>query len=601
MENVPHNNQAEEDKAAAAKAERYTAEEEDDDDEEEEKEKPTPRHVPLVSVEKADEADEEEEHPKPKLSITDRLLEKIGAKPEEPTEEVDEQPSEHIVPESTPLSHEPDQTAPLTTEMVLPASELSREEPAVVPAAEPSGEVMETKPPTLEASDWDTEEEIAVGPETPTVQHSSGEVIPEEPEEGEVFAEIPSEPEGGLDAESEPVPVEPELLERGLGGEEPPEPPEDEPATPAPRGVPPRRGSSSGGGSGFVGASGSAAAERPWYDAAAADRARQDEIDTAEYEARRSGIRKGLGTGLLFGWMFGRHGKKKQARDYEKQLKAKNSEIKVLKSQQIAATERIEAVRRVKEQLQSDILKRGLERPAAAEKSPQVPPIVLERVVETVKMAERPKAVPKFEKASVQKSSGRSMEFVTVAAAARSERLRTVVEKPPIPELRPEHQLITEETYKVEDGHRVETSAWHRIEIDEKTGKPVENPEVAYGNEFKREQRQEIFSETPVIRDTTTKAEQQPGSKKAASREETAPLVQLGGLAAASYTARDSTDSSPHQVQKTPDSHQASVDLRSAPAEQTKAKGRLRYARNPVVWGVGLLIVVVLFVVGILR
>ncbi len=38
---------------------------------------------------------------------------------------------------------------------------------------------------------------------------------------------------------------------------------------------------------------------------------------------------------------------------------------------------------------------------------------------------------------------------------------------------------------------RVESSAWHRIEIDKKTGKAVEDPSIAYGHEFQNEQHQE--------------------------------------------------------------------------------------------------------------
>ena len=34
---------------------------------------------------------------------------------------------------------------------------------------------------------------------------------------------------------------------------------------------------------------------------------------------------------------------------------------------------------------------------------------------------------------------------------------------------------------------RMESSSWHRIEIDSRTGKPVEQPTVAYGQEFQRE------------------------------------------------------------------------------------------------------------------
>lgn len=44
---------------------------------------------------------------------------------------------------------------------------------------------------------------------------------------------------------------------------------------------------------------------------------------------------------------------------------------------------------------------------------------------------------------------------------------------------------------EVPKDRRVETSAWHRIEVDKETGKAVENPTVAYGEEFKKEQQQE--------------------------------------------------------------------------------------------------------------
>lgn len=40
-------------------------------------------------------------------------------------------------------------------------------------------------------------------------------------------------------------------------------------------------------------------------------------------------------------------------------------------------------------------------------------------------------------------------------------------------------------------GRRVETSAWHRIELDAKTGKPVENPTLEYGREYHQERHPE--------------------------------------------------------------------------------------------------------------
>jgi hypothetical protein len=39
--------------------------------------------------------------------------------------------------------------------------------------------------------------------------------------------------------------------------------------------------------------------------------------------------------------------------------------------------------------------------------------------------------------------------------------------------------------------HRLESSAWHTIEVDSRTGKPVENPTFQYGHEYYRERAQE--------------------------------------------------------------------------------------------------------------
>ncbi|MGH7236941.1 MAG: hypothetical protein ACREGF_00205, partial [Candidatus Saccharimonadales bacterium] len=47
---------------------------------------------------------------------------------------------------------------------------------------------------------------------------------------------------------------------------------------------------------------------------------------------------------------------------------------------------------------------------------------------------------------------------------------------------------------------RIEYSAWHRIEVDPRTGRPLENPELAYGQEFLREQKPEALVENQTAR-----------------------------------------------------------------------------------------------------
>jgi len=52
-------------------------------------------------------------------------------------------------------------------------------------------------------------------------------------------------------------------------------------------------------------------------------------------------------------------------------------------------------------------------------------------------------------------------------------------------------EQIQNEQLQVPPEHRLETSAWHSIEVDAKTGRPVENQTFVYGEEYNRERAQE--------------------------------------------------------------------------------------------------------------
>jgi hypothetical protein len=56
-------------------------------------------------------------------------------------------------------------------------------------------------------------------------------------------------------------------------------------------------------------------------------------------------------------------------------------------------------------------------------------------------------------------------------------------------------QLEQGEQPAIPEDHRLESSAWHSIEIDSRTGKPVENPTFSYGHEYYRERAPE---NTPI-------------------------------------------------------------------------------------------------------
>ena len=92
----------------------------------------------------------------------------------------------------------------------------------------------------------------------------------------------------------------------------------------------------------------------------------------------------------------------------------------------------------------------------------------------------------------------RAEKLTPPPAQARPERraANPLIEKAPETNERqiaapPEQQADSPENVELPPDRRVETSAWHRIEVDKRTGKAVENPTLAYGEEFQREQHQE--------------------------------------------------------------------------------------------------------------
>jgi hypothetical protein len=56
---------------------------------------------------------------------------------------------------------------------------------------------------------------------------------------------------------------------------------------------------------------------------------------------------------------------------------------------------------------------------------------------------------------------------------------------------KPEPTKEPAEQLEIPKDHHLETSAWHTIEVDSKTGKPVENPTFAYGHEYYQERAHE--------------------------------------------------------------------------------------------------------------
>jgi hypothetical protein len=645
MENSPRN-QSQEDKAAAIKAEAFK---DDDDDTNEKSEKHAPRHAPGISVERVKASEKAE---KPKLSITDRLLESIGAKPEkagtdteaklgkeapEANQKVNTADKNEQGPKEVSEASLVDDTGKLIDDEVgfdpdskLPDIQSKRpvaetDEPEhPKDHADPKHQKHHDEPvpdAVLDTADW--EEEAGSEAEAPEYA-SSGEVRPEPHDEHEDFADLPPAPEPeGEEPEVEVGFVEPELMESGLGSEGPPEPPEVEP--PAPSGgagdppEPPIRTTThyySGGGS-------PPPPPSPWYNAAAADRDRARELADAEYHGRREGTRRGVLTGLLFGWLIGRHGKKKQAREFTKELKSRNKEIDSLKSEQNAAALRLEALKTTQEHMVANIQSKGSKPPVAPANAPQKareaftpaprsekpPRQVGKRLVQS--LVEVRSLGHSKEKARAAEKAAEVLEVAAAKAAltaiTRSEHRSSRSEAVDAQKRNPEDQVITKEMYETMQGRRVETSAWHRIEIDEKTGKPVENPEVSYGEEFRHEQAQEIFNDNSVAgsadNSETMRRDNEQGS--ADTRREKgstvgSPAAQLGGLAAASFASADRSDETYYSRKSQESGLGAGIPAVSHP-DHLKHKNLLRLASEPAVWVVAAIVVIVLFAIGIFR
>jgi len=80
--------------------------------------------------------------------------------------------------------------------------------------------------------------------------------------------------------------------------------------------------------------------------------------------------------------------------------------------------------------------------------------------------------------------------------------------------------------------HRLETSAWHSIEVDAKTGKPVEMPAFQYGQEYYRERAQEAT----------------PTQQRNAAAGEVALVAAAGGVQSGSSAQDDGRSQPPVQI-----------------------------------------------------
>ena len=523
--------------------------EEDDDDDEEEKPVRRAHARSLFSVEAIEEKKKKEEA-KRKLTLTGSLFERMSGKKDKDEEEEKDKDAEKpenekdgaegtvaeapTITETTTgqVTAETQDTVPTTvqTPAAVATGHAGRiDETAARKNEEPVQEEAPPKPAEkVEAPKAVGEAPVELGsPDLPPPEHA--ETMPDEPE--------------GVDVDQ---------LNSGLGMEGPPEPPEDEPTTPA-EDEPddPAVGSTTThylrwGGSGYGATYGAGApTPRGGYS--------REDLDDAENRGRRYGTRRGLGAGLLFGWMFGRHGKKKATREHAKEIKAARTEIKELKSEQDMAAERMKAVQNTQGQLRSRLAQAEADKTRASKKNEQEQQVLR---ADTENMHRELQSA----KEALEKS-GKEKEAFTAAVGKLK------------PEQAPKHIEAADEEL-VTQGNRVETSAWHRIEVDAKTGKVVENPSIEYGEEYKRERSHEIRTE-----------DQNTGFGSAASR--------LGSFAATFGLGRDAGQNSPSQS--------ANSTIEEQEKHLKTGAQLLHYASKPLIWAVAVILVVVLFAFGLLR
>jgi hypothetical protein len=106
-----------------------------------------------------------------------------------------------------------------------------------------------------------------------------------------------------------------------------------------------------------------------------------------------------------------------------------------------------------------------------------------------------------------------------VSTLEQQREIHPVAERPAVvpvanvSKMRPEQApqpAVEAEPLAVAPEHRLQTSAWHTIEVDARTGRAVEKPVFEYGHEYYREQAQENALGLPPAQDTS---EQKPPTK----------------------------------------------------------------------------------------
>jgi hypothetical protein len=149
---------------------------------------------------------------------------------------------------------------------------------------------------------------------------------------------------------------------------------------------------------------------------------------------------------------------------------------------------------------------------------------------------------------------------------------------------------VEAEPLAVAPEHRLQTSAWHTIEVDARTGRAVEKPVFEYGHEYYREQAQENALGLPPAQDTS---EQKPPTKTStASHDTPSTIARFGGSSLPPMYDNTPSQPAPQAAQPTPVSSKPAQARPTNVPPATKVVGRPTQPASPI-WPLVLALVVV--------
>lgn len=231
------------------------------------------------------------------------------------------------------------------------------------------------------------------------------------------------------------------------------------------------------------------------------------------YYVERNGVRRGVISGLLLGGMIEhfRH------RRREKKLKA-NLEKAEKTVKRVEENQTFMQQEQQRNERESERRKTALERQIERLKSTAVEKNEPVSKLEVRSGSRRPYAVETAQNLPLQEV--KREPSVSAAPEARTSQQRTErkvkqEEAKLTPDIKKAQQAVEEaieEQLKVPEGHHIETSAWHSIEVDNKTGRAAENPLITYGEEFRHEQHQELLRQQAADAEEQKKKQASPSN-----------------------------------------------------------------------------------------